>query len=91
MASEVRNIIREIENELAQAEYQAAQWRGLSIALVLQHADEAFRAPEDGAYYVSDSTLDQIKNWDIDAEQSANDEVVITLTKADDGVSRGES
>ena len=81
MASDIRSLIKEIEYELAQAEYQAAQWRGLSTALVLQ---DAFRENREVGYpvFVTSSTLDEIKSWNIDAEQSADGEVVITLTEA---------
>ncbi len=82
MASDIRSLIKEIEYELAQAEYQAAQWRGLSTALVLQ----APGTQEDPLpFYVRASTLEEIKNWNIDAEQSVDGEVVITLTKVGDG------
>ncbi len=75
MASEVRSIIKEIENELAQAEYQAAQWRGLATALALD-------GDRSSPYYIRPSTLEEIKNWDIDAKQAPDGEVVVTLTKA---------
>ncbi len=81
MASDIRSLIKEIEHELALAEYQAAQWRGLATALVLQAATEEDPLP----FYVRSDTLDEIKSWNIDAEQSADDEVVITLTKVPDG------
>ena len=84
MASEVRKLIAEIERELAESQYQAAQWRGLSTALILQaqyEVDDEGNSP----YYVSSSTLEEIKNWDIDAELEKDGDVVITLTQAGSG------
>ena len=87
MASDIRALIREIEQELAQAEYQAAQWRGLSIALVLQDLDRTERDPDEdfGAYYVRTSTLEQIQNWDIDAELLPEGEISVTLARTASG------
>ncbi len=84
MASDIRNLIEEYQDEAAFQENQVVQWRGLATALVLQSlTPDGYLDEENNSWFVGSSTLEQIQDWNIDAEQ-VDGEVVITLTKADD-------
>ena len=75
MASDIRNLIEEYQDEAVFQENQAAQWRGLCTAILIGFDDNDYTILRNELEAVADYTVDAVQDGDV---------VVVTLTKADD-------
>ena len=78
MASDIRNLIEEYQNEALFQENQAVQWRGLCTAILLGVDQEA------ADFRILREELEAVENYTIEAVQDG-DVVTITLTENADG------
>ncbi len=89
MASDIRNLIEEYQAEALFQENQAVQWRGLCAAFILDWRDD--QESEREAFTLGSDVLVEVQRFDLNAIQQDDGSVLVTLTKAGDAVSRGES
>ena len=85
--SKMKNLIDEYSNDARFWEGQASQWRTLAIAFLLDlRSDEdiSIVIPYYIPYYISESVIENVTNYDISAEQGADNEIVVTLVKVSD-------